>query len=263
MSATLGGLIKDYRLQKNIQQLEIAYKIGWKDATVLSRIEQGVTKNPSRELVDKICDAMNLNESDRNYLLFAGGYIPTEEEIITIRERVHPLISSSKYPINVADFAWRLLDENDPAKLIHYDSIENEKALYRKNLSTLEFTFDEKYSPSKLLLNTTDQDEFLISIIQQFLFENRHRTNQKWYSDTLRRLMSIPKFKTLYKDAIKLPNDSVILDFATQKVTHRDHPNKILTFNLFNVPLFFDRRIYLEYLIPADMETFLFYEENK
>lgn len=46
MSATLGGLLKDYRLQKNLSQLEIAFAMGWKEPSRLSRIEQGKIGNP-------------------------------------------------------------------------------------------------------------------------------------------------------------------------------------------------------------------------
>jgi len=35
MSATLGGLIKDYRLQKNISQIEIAFVLGWREPSRL------------------------------------------------------------------------------------------------------------------------------------------------------------------------------------------------------------------------------------
>ena len=259
MSATLGGLIKDYRLQRKIPQLDIAYKVGWKDATILSRIEQGVTKNPSREVVDKICNAMGLEESDKNVLLNAGGYLPTDEEIKVIRERIQLLINNSKYPINVSDFAWRLIDENTPARMIHYENLENEKALFHKNLSTLEFNFDDRYSPSKLF-KVSDQKDFLLSITRQFLFDNRNRTTHKWYIELMRRLMQIPEFKDLYKEAINRSSDDLILDFATQKVFHRDYPNQTLLFHMFNVPLYWDRRISLEYLIPANIETFNFYE---
>lgn len=261
MSASLGGLLKDYRLQKNIPQLEIAYEVGWKDATILSRIEQGVTKTPSREIIDKICLAMNLEEAEKNYILLAGGYIPTDSELIEIRAKLNPIINQSKYPINIGDFAWRLLGENEAAKLVHYATKEDELALAEKNdVYTLELTFNTRYAPSKLLLNTNDQDEFLTSIVSQFLFENKDKKHHKWYISQMKRLMNIPKFREIYTNATAYPQDKIILDFATQKVTHRKDPLNILTFNMFNVPIYYDRRIYLEYLIPADSKTFEFYE---
>ena len=79
MSATLGGYIKDLRLQKNISQLEIAFALGWKEPSRLSRIEQGKVGNPPRELIDKLIDAMTLSEEEKNQLLVIGNYLPTAD----------------------------------------------------------------------------------------------------------------------------------------------------------------------------------------
>ena len=66
MSASLGGLLKDYRLQKNLSQLEIAFSLGWKDTSRLSRIEQGRIDKPQRKLIDKICQIMELKREEKN-----------------------------------------------------------------------------------------------------------------------------------------------------------------------------------------------------
>ena len=66
INSTLGGLIKDYRLQKGISQLDIAFSLGWKETSRLSRIEQGRTEKPDRELLDKIIRALNLEEEEKN-----------------------------------------------------------------------------------------------------------------------------------------------------------------------------------------------------
>src|SRR5258706_10528973 len=98
MSATLGGLIKDLRLQKNISQLEIAFALGWKEPSRLSRIEQGKNASPPRFLIENIMDAMKLTEEERYHLLMAGNYMPTDEEVEKARQKINPYLEAWLFP---------------------------------------------------------------------------------------------------------------------------------------------------------------------
>ena len=66
LQASLGGLLKDYRTQKNITQNEVAFSLGWKDIVRLSNIELGIEK-PTRTLIDEICKALDLKEQEKNH----------------------------------------------------------------------------------------------------------------------------------------------------------------------------------------------------
>src|SRR3990167_9002260 len=112
MSASLGGLLKDYRLQKNLSQLEIAFSLGWKDTSRLSRIEQGRIDKPQRKRMDKICQIMELKDEEKNHILLSGGYLPTMEEIENVRKDLHNLLYNWPYPATVRDFSWRIIDSN-------------------------------------------------------------------------------------------------------------------------------------------------------
>lgn len=264
MSATLGGLIKDYRLQRNIPQLDIAYKIGWKDATILSRIEQGVTKNPTREVVDKICEAIGLEEEEKNYLLLIGGYLPTWEEIQEIRKKTDPIINEWKYPANVYDFSWRLIHENKASTLIHYFSDEVAKKYANIPTNAVELNFSSDYLQTFRSIETVHNDQFLIGIIAQFLEDHRNRSHQRWYIELMKKMMEISKFREIYQQALKAPKQKLVLEYAYVEVLHRNLPkNELLKFHMFNAPLLSDRRIFIEFLVPASIETFKYYEENK
>lgn len=263
MSATLGGLIKDYRIQRGIQQLEIAYKIGWKDATILSRIEQGVTKTPSREVIDKICSAMELEEEEKNNLLYVGSYVPTSEEINNIRNKMDPIINNYLYPILIEDFTWRVVHENEAARHLEYKD-ENEAKWVDENLpNALEYNFQEEYHNAKFPKNIKEEDkiEFLTAITAQFLSEQKERSNQRWYKDLMTKLMRNPRFRNIYQTAIKIDTSTIVRDYSKQTVAHRRNPNKILSYFMFNVPLMTDARFFLEFQVPADIETFKYYEE--
>src|SRR3989344_8991963 len=116
MSATLGGYIKDLRLQKNISQLEIAFALGWKEPSRLSRIEQGRVGKPKRKLLDKIMDTMNLKVEERNHLLLVGNYIPTEEEVGFMAGLVKEELTKWKFPVVIFGFTWRLIKANPAGK---------------------------------------------------------------------------------------------------------------------------------------------------
>src|SRR6185369_6715626 len=111
-NSTLGGLIKDYRLQKGISQLDIAFSLGWKETSRLSRIEQGKTEKPTREFLDKIIRPLGLEEEEKNTLLLIGGYIPTEEEIVKIKKETKEILDNWPYPATLSDFSWRSISQN-------------------------------------------------------------------------------------------------------------------------------------------------------
>src|SRR3990172_4918789 len=96
--ATLGGLIKDFRIQKRISQLEVATKVGWSDTTRLSKIEQGRTSKPTRAVTDRILDALDISESEKNGLLLFGGYIPDPTEIKKAITDVKEKVDNWPYP---------------------------------------------------------------------------------------------------------------------------------------------------------------------
>src|SRR4030066_701251 len=118
--ATLGGLIKDFRIQKRISQLEVATKMGWSDTTRLSKIEQGRTGKPTRSVTDRILDALSISESEKNELLLFGGYIPDLTEIKQAIKDMSEKIDNWSYPSYLIDFTWRLLYSNIPGAKTFY-----------------------------------------------------------------------------------------------------------------------------------------------
>src|SRR3989344_5536505 len=104
ITASFGGLLKDFRTRKNFSQKEIAYAMGWRETSRLSRIEQGITKKTNRETIDRILNILQLERNKKGQLLLAGGYLPTEEEIKQIRMEVQPLLDKWKYPAYLLDF---------------------------------------------------------------------------------------------------------------------------------------------------------------
>ena len=61
-TASLGGLIKEFRIKKRLSQQDISLLVGWKDTTRLSKIEQGRVGSISSDILGKIMNTLNLNK---------------------------------------------------------------------------------------------------------------------------------------------------------------------------------------------------------
>ena len=96
ITASFGGLLKDFRIRKDLSQRDVAYAMGWSEPSRLSRIEQGKTKKPTRENVHQLFEAMRLSKIERNKLLLAGGYLPTEEELMRELKRERLLVETQR-----------------------------------------------------------------------------------------------------------------------------------------------------------------------
>ncbi len=265
LNSTLGGLIKDYRLQKGISQLDIAFSLGWKETSRLSRIEQGRTEKPTRELIDKIIRSLNLEEEEKNSLLLTGGYLPTNEEIEKIREETKQILEDWPYPGTVLDFSWRAISQNRHNAQIYQVNSEQEKMIHDSCPRVLDILCNmhppsESKKGGKL---EAGWRQFLKSAILNFKYEQRNRTKDKWYIDHVRALMQNDLFRELWvevdmRDALK----GIVGKSTTKTLLNPLDKSKVLNFYLFVVPVLKDPRFELELLVPRDQETYRFYSQK-
>lgn len=264
-NSTLGGLIKDYRLQKGISQLDIAFSLGWKEPSRLSRIEQGKTERPTRELVDKIIHAIGLEEEEKNILLLNGGFLPTEEEIDGIRTDTVNTLAEWPYPAFVLDFSWRMIIPNKEVIQIYRLTDNDESNILKYHPRILDILFDPTFRQNKLLEGSGAENwqKFLKMAILNFKYEQRHRTKEKWYIDHVRGLMKNDLFRELWvstdiRDKLK----GVVGKFTPKDVLHPTDDNRILRFFRFSAPVLKDPRFEIDYLIPRDLETYSYYNKT-
>lgn len=77
---TFGKVLQRIRRSKDMTQREVAKKIDM-DFSYFSRLENDrFDSKPTRETIDKIADALNCNESERDELMGAAGRITGELE---------------------------------------------------------------------------------------------------------------------------------------------------------------------------------------
>lgn len=262
-SSTLGGLIKDYRMQRGMSQTDIAFSLGWKQTSRLSRIEQGITEKPPRELLDNIIHAIDLEEEEKNTLLLTGGYIPTEEEIEQIRKETNPIIEQWPYPAFVFDFSWRILSHNKHNSHIYKMSEEDNKMLEKYHPRILDILFDPNFRQNKMLKTSEAENwiDFLRISILNFKYEQRHRTKEKWYIDHVKNLMRNDFFRELWVETdVREKIMGMVGKFTPKNIIHPDDENKLLHFFRFSAPMLKDPRIELYYLIPRDSKTYDYYQ---
>lgn len=264
LTSTLGGLIKDYRIKKRLSQLEVSLRIGWKDTTRLSKIEQGRVGKPTRETVDKIIKALELLDMEIGQFLLVGGYLPTEEEINNIRRTMAPILNSWNYPATIFDFSWRVIDQNKAnIDLYQLDPALNE-SIFKNHMRIHEIIFDSSMVQNKLLKGEDLEKwhQFLTALIVQFKHEQRDRTNEKWFTSYIKSMQKNDLFRKIWKNTQgAIPPEVLIGKFAYKLIVNPKDPEKVLRFYLFVVPVVADSRFEMEVLIPMNTETYEYYNQ--
>ena len=114
----LGELLKRWRSQRRISQLDLAVQAGV-SARHLSFVETGRSQ-PSREMVLHLAEQLGVPLRDRNALLTAAGYAPVyressldEPELASIRQAITVILRNHEpMPALVVDRRWDLVDAN-------------------------------------------------------------------------------------------------------------------------------------------------------
>lgn len=120
----IGDLLRAWREQRRLSQMELALQTDI-SARHLSFVETGRSK-PSREMIMRLCEQLELPLRERNQLLLAGGYAPVYAEsaldapnMDAVRAAIRQLLSSHEpYPAVVVDRAWNLVDANAGVALL-------------------------------------------------------------------------------------------------------------------------------------------------
>src|SRR6185437_15654695 len=114
----IGDHLREWRQRRHLSQLDLAL-----DAEIstrhLSFVETGRSA-PSREMVLRLAEQLDVPLRERNSLLLAAGYAPVYAEsgldsapMAGVRAAVRQLLTAHQpYPAVVVDRAWQLVDAN-------------------------------------------------------------------------------------------------------------------------------------------------------
>jgi transcriptional regulator with XRE-family HTH domain len=121
---SVGELLRDWRARRRRSQLDLAL-----DADVsarhLSFVETGRSR-PSREMVLRLAEQLDVPLRERNQLLLAAGYAPVYAEgaldaphLAAVRGAVRQVLAGHEpYPAVVVDRGWHLVEANGGVALL-------------------------------------------------------------------------------------------------------------------------------------------------
>lgn len=257
ITATLGGLIKDYRIKKRLSQFEVSLRIGWKDASRLSKIEQGRVGKPTRETIEKIIKALEINEQEKGQLLYAGSYLPTDEEIENMIKKLKNKIDSWNYPAYLLDFSWRMLYTNDITTEV-FILPENWKTIVSKSKPNI---LEAPFAKDMLKATIEKGDDkvrikpFAVAHIATFKAVNHRFQNETWHKKLVQSLMKYQEFRKLWATVEPNAYDK-FLRYEYKKVTGTYEGKKLtLSLHMFVVNVITDPRFDLIFYTPADRDT--------
>src|SRR3954447_740576 len=129
--APVGSLLREWRNRRRVSQLELSSETGV-STRHLSFIETGRAR-PSRDMVMRLAEYLELPLRERNVLLLAAGYAPgyaqpplAAESMRDVRSSLQSLVDAHQpCPALVADHAWNLVLANDAA-LAFTDGVPDE-----------------------------------------------------------------------------------------------------------------------------------------
>lgn len=258
ITASFGGLLKDFRSRKGMTQNDVAYAMGWSEPSRLSRIEQGKTVKPTRETVDRLMGVLRLDRNERGQLLLAGGYLPTMEEIAEIRREVKPLLDKWPYPAYLLDFAWRLIEWNKQAAEIYELLPDIEAGLHKNPPNSLEFLFMDGFIQNRYLKDEVELQHWhnlILEKLVRFRLANASNTSEKWYQDFMGKMMKVKLFTRMWQQAQQECQERGIANYEHKLLVDVKDTSKRLDLHIMRSALLQDVRFQMNYHIPGNEET--------
>src|SRR3954451_19788551 len=121
---TVGRLLRSWRDARRLSQMELSLEAEV-STRHLSFVETGRAQ-PSRELIVRLAEHLDVPLRERNELLLAAGYAPAypvtdldDERMSSVREAVRQVLAGHEpYPALVVDRHWELLDAHANVALL-------------------------------------------------------------------------------------------------------------------------------------------------
>ncbi|WP_328928596.1 helix-turn-helix transcriptional regulator [Streptomyces sp. NBC_00190] len=120
----VGLLLRDWRQRRKFSQLDLALRAET-STRHLSCVETGRAR-PSREMVLRLAEHLDVPLRDRNSLLLAAGYAPAYQEspldsdrMAMARQALRSMLAGHEpYPAAVVDRVWNIVDSNRSMSLL-------------------------------------------------------------------------------------------------------------------------------------------------
>lgn len=119
-----GGLLRQWRERRRTSQLDLAIETGV-SARHVSFVETGRSQ-PSRDMVLRLAEQLDVPLRERNVLLLSAGYAPAypmrtldDEEMAPVRDALEKILDGYRpYPALVVDRGWNLVAANSSVSVL-------------------------------------------------------------------------------------------------------------------------------------------------
>ena len=266
LTATLGGVIKDYRIKKRLSQLEVSLRTGWKDTTRLSKIEQGRVGVPTRVTVEKIMKALALTKKEKADMLMAANIVPTKKEAANTLQKLEAYLRNIPFPIILFDFAWHVYFFNSLARELFHLTNKEYQFIVKKNLNWFELQFGYDFLGKVHMRGgylKSDLQPFKEYIVEHFKYGHEETIMEKGFQKMLASLsQKSDEFRKLWAKT-KPATENRFYDYEINEFTSTWKGKKrTLTFHVYSVRPAFDFRFIFLIHQPADWETTKFYPQE-
>lgn len=124
-NASLGVMLREWRAARRLSQLDLALDADI-SARHLSYIETGKAQ-PSREVLMRLADALEMPLRERNGLLVVGGFAPIFREtglgtpkLVGMKQAIEAILAQQEpYPAFVLDRRWNIIQANAAAARVN------------------------------------------------------------------------------------------------------------------------------------------------
>ncbi|NEW41992.1 helix-turn-helix domain-containing protein [Nocardia cyriacigeorgica] len=152
----VGALLRQWRHRRRLSQLELALAAD-SSARHISYLETGRSQ-PSRAMVLKLCEALDVPSRERNTVLLAGGFTPEhrdspldEAELASTRIAWETMLAAHEpYPAVLVDRYWNVITANRGMKLFE-TAIADEVAAEPSNVYRIALYPEGPASPARMV----------------------------------------------------------------------------------------------------------------
>lgn len=238
---TVGEVVRTLRNRRDLEQVVLARKCGWRDASAVSRIETDrvrPTKRTLLKLTDALADPTTTGSPDqvRGMLFLASGILPTKQEIADLAPAL-PGIEGWTQPAALMDFGWHVWVMNRPfGRVVAHTGEPRGRHL-------LDILFDPSHP---LRARAPDAWETLSSHTVSLFRQTAGRyQGRRWYESLIDSLASRPGFEEIWKHPPE-PSPSTISG------AWEETSSTIGAWGVLMLPLATDARLWVALLVPED-----------
>ncbi len=191
----IGRRLKHLRKQRELSQLELESATSSSPGSI-SRIENGKV-NPTRETLESISNALQLNEREKKYVFGVSNLLPSKDEVEAAIGAVRKYFDQRTTFAYLLDDRYRLLHVSQGFKeLFKVTPAIEEKARGRH---ILDVALDQDL-PVYSRLDPDRFDDFLKVQFSRQMADFQLHQNEQWFKELMARLNQYPEFRKIYHD---------------------------------------------------------------